>query len=85
MKSARCTEVAKRAEEMREVFGDILERIAQEEREAKAREDDGEVNQPLPSSCLPSTRGTKEMGREVEEEVVVEEGEVNSTQLPMHG
>ncbi|WP_217833254.1 hypothetical protein, partial [Picosynechococcus sp. PCC 7002] len=64
------------------VFGDILERIAQEVREAKGREDDGEVNQPLPLSRPPSTRGMEEMGRGEEEEVAVTVGEVNSARSP---
>ena len=65
-----------------EVFGDILTGIAQEERDAKGSEDDGEVNQPLPSSRPPSTRGTNEVGGEADEEVVIEEGEVNSVRSP---
>jgi len=70
-----------RRREERDVFGDILERIAQEEREAKGQED-GEVNQPLPLSRPPSTRGTEEMGRGEEEEVAVTVGEVNSAKSP---
>ena len=70
-----------RRREERDVFGDILERIAQEGREAKGQEDE-EVNQPLPLSRLPSTRGTEEMGRGEEEEVAVTVGEVNSAKSP---
>ncbi|CAK9309295.1 unnamed protein product, partial [Citrullus colocynthis] len=55
----------------RNIFGDILE-----------REDDGEVNQPLPSSRHPSIRGTDKVGGGVEKDVVVEEGEVNSARSP---
>lgn len=74
------SEVRRRAE--RDIFSDILERIAQEEREAKGKEDDGEVNQPLPLSRPPNTRGTEEMGRGEEEEVAVTVGEVNSAKSP---
>lgn len=54
------------------------ERNVQEETEARAREEDGEVNQPLPSLRPPSTHGTDEMGGTA----VVEEEEVTSVHSP---
>lgn len=66
-----------RRKDERNVFSDIFKGIAQEERETRAREEDGEVNQPFSSSRPPSTRGTHEVGEEVRSGVVVEEEKVN--------
>lgn len=56
----------------RDIFRDILEGIAQEEKEARKREEVGEVNQPLSGSRPPITCRTEEMGVDIlegEEEV----------------
>lgn len=63
-----------RQQDERNVFSDILEGIAQKEREAKEREKDGEVNQPLPGLWPPSTRGIDE----VDGKIVEGEEEINS-------